>query len=91
MKHTKAGFGDYIEASINEMITNDMKCRIHGCISLGPSGKCQGSQLYFDLETGRVVLRRNIKVLHMPDSIIKIINDLGKSQKNTDFKKIGIL
>ena len=34
----------------------------------------------------RVVLRRIIKVLPMPDSVIKIINDWGKSQKNADFK-----
>ena len=38
LKHLKAGFGDYIEASTDEIITNDMKMRTHGCISLGPSG-----------------------------------------------------
>ena len=63
-----------------------MKVRIHGSVSLGPSGNWQGSQVCFDLETGRVVLRRNIKVLPMPDSVIQVINDWGKSQKNTDFK-----
>ena len=51
-----------------------------------PSRNWQGSQVCFDLETGRVVLRRVIKVLPMPDSIIKIINDWGKSQKNADFR-----
>ena len=63
-----------------------MKGRTHGCLSLGPSGNWQGSQVCFDLETGRVVLRRNIKVLPIPDSVIQVINDWGKSQKNTDFK-----
>ena len=58
----------------------------HVCISLGPSRNWQGSQVCFDLDTGRVVLRRNIKVLHMPDSVIQVINDWGKSQKNTDFR-----
>ena len=86
MKHLKAGFGDYIEASTDKIITNDMKMRTHGCISLGPSGNWQGSQVCFDLETGRVVIRRNIEVLPMPDSVIQVINDWGKSQKNTDFK-----
>ena len=28
----------------------------------------------------------NIKVLPMPDIVIQVINDWGKSQKNTDFK-----
>ena len=81
LKHIKAGFGDYIEASTDEIVTNDMKGRTHGCISLGPSGNWQGSQVCFDLETGRVVLRRNIKVLPMPDSVIQVINNWGKSQK----------
>ena len=86
LKHIKAGFGDYIDASTDEIVMNDMKGRTHGCISLGPSGNWQGSQVCFDLETGRVVLHRNIKVLHMPDSVIQVINNWGKSQKNTDFK-----
>ena len=86
LKHIKAGFGDYIEASTDEIVTNDMKGRTHGCISLDPSGNWQGSQVYFDLETGRVVLRRNIKVLPLPDCIIQVIKEWGKSQKNTDFK-----
>ena len=60
--------------------------RTHGCISLGPSGNWQGSQVCFDLETGRIVLRRNIKVLPMPDSVIQVINNWEKSQKNTNFK-----
>ena len=63
-----------------------MKGRTHGCMSLAPSGNWQGSQVCFDLETGRVVIRRNIKVLPMPDSVIQVINNQGKSQKNTDFK-----
>ena len=86
MKHIKAGCGDYIEASTDEIVTNDMKGCTHKCISLGPSGKCQGSQVCFDLETGRIVLCRIIKVLPMPDSVIQVINDWGKSQKNTDLR-----
>ena len=81
LKHIKSGFGDYIEASTDDIVTNNMKCRTHGCISLGPSGHWQGSQVCFDLETGRVVIRRNIKVLPMPDSVIQVINNWGKSQK----------
>ena len=55
-------------------------------MSLGPSGNWQGSQVCFDLETERVVLCRVIKVLPIPDSVIKEINDWGKLQKNVDFK-----
>ena len=81
LKHIKAGFGDYIEASTYKIVINDMKGRTHGCISLVSSGNWKGSQVCFDLETGRVVLHRNIKVLPMPDSVIQVINDWGKSQK----------
>ena len=56
-KHLKAGFGDYIEAMTNNEVTNDMKGRTHGCVSLVPSGNWQGSQVCFDLKTGKVVLR----------------------------------
>ena len=79
LKHINAGFGDYIEASIDKIVTNNMKGRTHECISLGSSGKWQGSQVCFDLETGRVVLRMNIKVLPLSNSIIQIINNRGKS------------
>ena len=85
-KHLKAGFGDYIEATTDKEVTNDMKGRTHACISLGPSGNWQGSQVCFDLETGKVVLRRVIKTLPMPESVIRVINAWGKSQKNADFK-----
>eukprot|EP00957_Ditylum_brightwellii_P120126 9166213-Ditylum_brightwellii.AAC.1 len=44
LKHIKAGFGDYIEASADDTITNDMKFHTQGCMSLGPSGNWQGSQ-----------------------------------------------
>ena len=57
LKHIKAGFGDYIEATTDNKVTNDMKGQTHGCVCLGPSENWQGSQVCFDLKTGRVVLR----------------------------------
>ena len=81
MKHIKAGFGDYIEATNNEEFTNDMKGQTHGCVSLWPSGNWEGSQVCFDLETGEVLLRCMIKILLMPESVIRVVNKWGKSQK----------
>ena len=40
----------------------------------------------FDLETGKMVLRRTITRLTMLERVINIINDWGKSQKNAGFK-----
>ena len=48
-KHLQDAFGEYIEASVYADVTNDMKGRTHACISIGPSGNCQGSQVCFDL------------------------------------------
>eukprot|EP00957_Ditylum_brightwellii_P155431 11831124-Ditylum_brightwellii.AAC.1 len=44
LKHIKAGLGDYIKASTDDTITNDMKFCTRGCVSLGPSRNWQGSQ-----------------------------------------------
>ena len=67
-------------------VTNDMKGITHQCIYLGPSVNCQGSQMCFDLETGKVVLRRTITRLPIPERVIKIINDWVKLQKTAGFK-----
>ena len=85
-KHLQAAFGEYIEAIVYAEVTNDIKGRTHTCISLGPSGNWQGSQVCFYLETGKVVFRRTITRLPIPTSIIQVINNWGKSQENADFK-----
>ena len=74
-KHLQAEFGEYIEASVDEQVTNDTKGRTHAFISLGPSGNLQGSQLCFDLETGKVVFRLTITRLPIPKIIIQVINN----------------
>ena len=48
-KYLKAPFGEYIEANVDADVTDDMKGRTHPCISFGPSGNWQGSQICFDL------------------------------------------
>ena len=77
INHFKASFGEYIEASMDSDITNYMRGRTHPCISLGPSGNLQGYQIFFDLEIGKVLLRRTITRLTMPERVIKCINDWG--------------
>ena len=86
INHLKSLFGEYIEASVDADVTNDMKGRTHPCISLGPRGNCQGSQIFFDLETGKVVLRQTITILPMPERVIKVIHDWGNLQKTAGFK-----
>ena len=66
LNHLKAQFGEYIEASIDADVTNDTKGKTHPYISLGPIGNWKGYQMRFDLEPGKMVLRRNIKRLSIP-------------------------
>ena len=82
----KARFGDYVEASVDADVTNDIKGRTHPCIALGPTRNWQGSVKCFDLGTGKVVVRRTIKVLPMPDRVVKSLNAWGKSPKNLAYE-----
>ena len=87
LNHLKSPFGEYIEASVYAYFKNDIKGRTHPCISLGPSGNWQGSKICFDPETSKVVLRRTITRLPMPERFIKVINYWVKLQNTAGFKK----
>ena len=50
-------FGAYVEASNDDVVTNTMQLRIHGCITLDTSVNWQGSTLCFDLDTRKIVTR----------------------------------
>ena len=74
-----------VEASTDAIITNDMIPRTHKCLALGPSGNLQGSVMCFDLDTGKVVTRRTIKEIPMPESVIKRVNKWGTSKRGKEF------
>eukprot|EP00956_Cyclotella_meneghiniana_P038953 scaffold162906_cov46-Cyclotella_meneghiniana.AAC.1 len=79
-KHCQARFGAYVEASYDADVTNTMNDRTAPCIVLGPTGtgNVQGSVNCFNLETKKVVTRRTIKSLPMPDRVIRRVKQLGK-------------
>ena len=70
-KNRKYIFGGYIEASEDEILTNDMKPWKHKYIKLGPSGNIQGYTKYFDTLTGRVLKRHTIEEFPMPARAIR--------------------
>ncbi len=70
----RAQFGSYVEASYNNIITNDMTGRTHGCIALGATRNLQGLLKCFDLLTGQVVHSRTLNVLPMPDQVVKVLS-----------------
>jgi hypothetical protein len=80
-KHCKARFGAYIEASQDPDVSNTTDDRTAPCIVLGPTGNEQGSVFCFNLETKKVVTRRVIKPLPMPDQVVRRIVQLGQRSK----------
>ena len=66
----KVQFGAYVQASDNTIVTNTMKLRTHECVALGTSENWQGSNMCFDLDTGKVVTRRVIEEMPYPDRVI---------------------
>ena len=84
-KYCRAPFGAYVEASIDANVTNTMKDCTQSCLSLGPAGNLQGSLKCFDILTGKVVTRRTIKVLQMPDRFLKTLNRWGLTSQTTVF------
>ena len=71
----------YIEATVDTDITNGQEARTHSCISLGPSGNIQGSLKCFDLETGKVIIRRRVVQLPFPNIMLKKATAWGEKSK----------
>ena len=69
-KDCRVQFGSCVEASKDTIVTNTMDKRTHTCIALGPSGNLQGSVKCFDLHTGKIVVRRTIEGLTLPERIV---------------------
>ena len=76
-----ACIGGHLEGSTDAMVNNDNQTKNHSCIALETSGKRQGSVKCFDLETGKVVVSRNINHILWPGRIIKKASAWGKRSK----------
>ena len=58
----RATLGAYVQATTDEIVTNDNTPRTHGCIALGSSGNRQGSLKCFDLSAPSVsYLNRTVR------------------------------
>ena len=77
----RACMGGYVEASTGAIVTNYNTPRTHSCIALGPSGNRQGSVKCFDLETGKVVVRRTVNHIPWPERIIDKASVWGRLNK----------
>ena len=85
-KHCRTRFGQYVEASRDADVMNDMEPRTNPCIAVGTSGNRQGSLLCFKLTNAKVVVRQTIRCHPMPDWIVKLLNALGKASSKTSLE-----
>ena len=76
--HCKVPFGAYCEVHVDPDITNIMEPRTKWGICLGPTGNMQGSYKFLSLSTGKKVTRRKFTEMPMSDSVIKMVDSLGK-------------
>jgi hypothetical protein len=59
---------------MEDTVTNTLKERTTGAISLGPAGNLQGNYLFLYLAPGGMIKRRSFKVLPMPQEVINMLN-----------------
>ena len=59
---------------------NTMTPRTHEAIALGPTGNLQGSVKFYCIHTGRVLKRRSLTPMPMPDHVIRQVNAIGKRE-----------
>ena len=86
LKDCRMDIGAYVEASMDAMVTNDHTSHTHSCIALGLSINRQGSLKFFDLDTGKVVLRRTFTQMPYPERMVKQANYWGLKSKSAIVK-----
>ena len=74
---TKLSFGEYVELKETSGFKNSMKQRTVGALAMYPSGNAQCTRLFWSLETGRAVHRKQWEKLPITNKIIKRVNQLG--------------
>ena len=76
--HAPTGFGTYVEAREDAVITNDMKSRPD---YLGTTGNIQGTHKVYDIHTRKVKKPRTITEFPMPEQVITLVNEWGNVRK----------
>jgi len=75
-------FGTYCQVHEEDRQCNSLAARTQGALSLGPSSNRQGGQLFYSLNTGRVISRRSWTIIPMPQSVITRVNELAEDQQH---------
>ncbi len=73
-------FGTYCQVHEEDGQRDSLAARTQGAISVGPSTNRQGGQLFFSLNTGRIITRRAWTIIPMPQPVITRVNELAADQ-----------
>ena len=79
--HCQLEFGTYVQ--VHEVHDNTMRTRTTGALSMRPTGNLQGGYNFFNLGTGRRIVRNRWTSLPMPDIVIAQVNQMGRRDKTT--------
>jgi hypothetical protein len=77
MSQLQLKFGSYCQVAADVTPCNSLAARMHGAISMGPSGNLSGGQCFLALDTGKLIVRNSRKELSMPSAVIDHVNVLG--------------
>ena len=79
-KDIRVEFGQYIQATVPNSVTNSMNQRTEGCIALLPKDTTTGSVRFLSLTTLREVIRDQWTELPIPDEVIHRMNEMSEKQ-----------
>ena len=70
----RLGFGEYVQVSADNDITDTMQPRTYGAISLESVGNLQGTYLFLRLLTWKIIIRRAWVEMPLPGEVLGLIN-----------------
>ena len=72
----RCAFGDYVQSTVPNT-DSTLKARTEDCVVMLPLGNRTGTVRMLSLATGKLVNRDQFRVMPMPDSVIKRLNELA--------------
>jgi len=79
-------FGAYAQVQNDREITNTMRSRTTGAISLGATENTQGTYRFFNLSTGELIVRRKWTELPIPQEVIMRLQDMTYAELDQNSK-----
>jgi hypothetical protein len=77
----KLTYGEYVQVSEHNNITNDMNPRTIGAIALGQENNIHGSYKFLSLVSWKIIRRTEWKCLPMSNNVIELLNDYALSER----------